>query len=171
MTVYEYKGKYIIRWRVGGKHHSKTFTFRKDAEAFDQKMRSRRERVAAAQHLRFFEHRHGDTPEQVYVVRGGDAVKIGRSADPTQRVIEMQTGSPVELEMIWRIRCGSAGRVERTLHERYRPHRRRGEWFDAEPVLEDLRQLAALSDCRFEGLETDSTASRTCVKESDAEAA
>jgi Meiotically up-regulated gene 113 len=89
-----------------------------------------------------------DHGEQVYIMRGGDRVKIGRAVDPIGRLAVCQVGSPVPLELVWRIETPDGRRLEAALHRRYAEHRSHGEWFDAEPVLTDLRALAELGPTR-----------------------
>lgn len=58
----------------------------------------------------------------------GGPIKIGWSAtDPSERIKELQVGSPVELELIGcRVGCPED---ERGLHRRFRHDRLHGEWF------------------------------------------
>ncbi len=55
-------------------------------------------------------------------------VKIGVAQDVEARMVELQTGSPVPLHLIWKTRGGGA--LERDLHERFASYRIHGEWFD-----------------------------------------
>lgn len=66
----------------------------------------------------------------VYLVGSHQArpVKIGVAKDAEARVVELQTGSPLPLHLIWKTRGG--GSLERDLHERFTPYRIHGEWFD-----------------------------------------
>lgn len=65
----------------------------------------------------------------VYFIRstGFGDVKIGTSADPRARLRDLQTGNAEELSLIRVIDGGEA--EERWLHDRFREHRVRGEWF------------------------------------------
>ncbi|MGW6248079.1 GIY-YIG nuclease family protein [Streptomyces roseolus] len=66
----------------------------------------------------------------VYVIgaEGLDAVKIGTTGDLGRRLSSLQTGLPVLLSVLWT--CEGGRELERALHEEFRGHRRRGEWFD-----------------------------------------
>lgn len=55
--------------------------------------------------------------------------KIGWAKDPEQRIRELQTGSPVPLEIIGVIRGGTL-ETENELHVAFGQHRLHGEWFD-----------------------------------------
>lgn len=61
-------------------------------------------------------------------------IKIGVAGNPSDRIQELRTGSPVRLLLLGVIRgAGAAG--ERTLHEWFDPWRKHGEWFAANPAL------------------------------------
>lgn len=66
----------------------------------------------------------------VYLVGTQQArpVKIGVASNVEARVVELQTGSPLPLYLIWKTRGGGA--LERDLHDRFAPYRIHGEWFD-----------------------------------------
>lgn len=71
----------------------------------------------------------------VYLVTGDGRTKIGHSAWPARRVRDMQTGSPVvlELEHAWEVRGReSAVRLEGRLHKALSRYRTAGEWFSIE---------------------------------------
>jgi hypothetical protein len=59
-------------------------------------------------------------------------IKLGYSADPKQRLRELQTGNSGALQLIHsaRIREDRARLVEQQLHRELNHHRVRGEWFD-----------------------------------------
>lgn len=83
----------------------------------------------------------------VYFVTGADLVKIG-FVGPTftggmvNRLIAMQSGSPVPLALHRFVAYGHAMGLERLLHGRYAAHRRHGEWF----AVVVLGEIDALSD-------------------------
>jgi hypothetical protein len=52
-------------------------------------------------------------------------IKIGRAIDPLQRLAELQTGSPVKLELLAVLR----GDHEAMLHRKFADLRIHGEWF------------------------------------------
>lgn len=71
----------------------------------------------------------------VYVVRRADSaeVKIGISTDPLQRLRQLQTSHSEDLELV----ASFPGDVaeEARLHERFKAHRKRGEWFSEAPEI------------------------------------
>ena len=79
-------------------------------------------------------HRSG-----VYFLEGAGLVKIGYSDLVAARAAELQSWSPVRLELLGYI-PGATRPVERWFHERYSVHRDHGEWF--RPTVE-LRQFVA----------------------------
>lgn len=74
--------------------------------------------------------------------RPSHAVKIGRTTDILRRwaKLENESGQLRQLLCLWR--CPSSRDMERELHGRWSQHRTVGEWFSADPVLADLRELA-----------------------------
>jgi hypothetical protein len=71
----------------------------------------------------------------VYVLRGGNRVKIGSSKSPKKRLIEIQTGCPDKQKIWWHIRCARARSIESMAHKYLRKFRTSGEWFDCCPDL------------------------------------
>jgi hypothetical protein len=69
----------------------------------------------------------------VYFVRAVDKVKIGFTRDVERRISELQTASPVDLELLGTL-PGSA-LTERRLHKRFSAHRVNREWFRYEPPI------------------------------------
>jgi hypothetical protein len=69
----------------------------------------------------------------VYAVHavGTDRIKIGYSVDPEQRLNKLQTGSPIELELVakWK----GTDQDERELHRILAEFRAQGEWFRLSP--------------------------------------
>lgn len=62
--------------------------------------------------------------------------KIGKARNPASRLSLLQTGSPLELELVGFVKCKSdmhAGTVECDFHHRFRRSRHRGEWFKLWP--------------------------------------
>ena len=82
---------------------------------------------------------------RVHAVRAGNFIKIGASCNVPQRMGNLQTASAHELSLIGVLYGGM--HLERLLHERFREHRVRGEWFTLR-VLPDLLELIE-SDERF----------------------
>lgn len=83
----------------------------------------------------------------VYLVRASesDCYKIGHAVNVRNRVRELQTGCPHDLELVafWR---GGRG-VEKRLHRRYEDQHRRGEWyeFSSEEVVNLCVEMAKTS--------------------------
>ena len=75
----------------------------------------------------------------IYVVgaAGHRPVKIGKADDVQERLRALQVGSPYPLRILLAARADR--RMEYALHDRFRPYRRHGEWFDfgdLDPVAE-----------------------------------
>ncbi|MCY0921148.1 GIY-YIG nuclease family protein [Streptomyces sp. H27-G5] len=71
--------------------------------------------------------------ERVYLIgsAGSPLVKIGWTGNPEQRLRNLQTGSPVPLQLLAVFEGGAI--VEAELHRRFADKRRHGEWFDLGP--------------------------------------
>ncbi len=81
-----------------------------------------------------------DRSQWVYFVRGGDRIKIGYAANTGRRIADLQTASPVPLELLTAI-PGSRD-LERELHRQFAALRTHGEWFRAEdPLLSHVDRL------------------------------
>ena len=61
-----------------------------------------------------------------YAIRGGDAVKIGKTQNVKQRLGQLQTSSPTKLELLYFFDQD----YEREFHQALAPHRQSGEWFE-----------------------------------------
>lgn len=74
----------------------------------------------------------------VYFVQGfdGGPIKIGRARDPHLRVRELQTGSPVPLDLLCTLPGGEV--LEAGLHAAFAGSRLHGEWFAPTLGLESL---------------------------------
>lgn len=79
-----------------------------------------------------------DRPGFTYIIRGGGLMKIGQSADPAQRIFDLQHSSPVELELV---SIGRGLNAERLLHAQFKRHRRHGEWFAPRAITKWLKQV------------------------------
>lgn len=70
-----------------------------------------------------------DRPGWLYVIRSGEAVKIGfTSSCPQKRLKALQTGSPAPLKLIGLKWASKA--EEREMHRILAAYRVQGEWFD-----------------------------------------
>lgn len=95
-----------------------------------------------------------NTPEGfVYLIgmMGTKFIKIGYSAQPNQRLKELQTACPFSLKLIGF--CPGSKKHERGLHHQLRDYRRNGEWFEFDST-EAMRmiELACLGRTRIRGL-------------------
>lgn len=84
----------------------------------------------------------------VYFIKCKEFVKIGHTTNVRQRVMEMQTANPYDLELILLIHYDSRIRAvkdERRLHITYKDHRVRGEWFVNIDVMADWPKIHALT--------------------------
>lgn len=111
---------------------------------------SKRERLAR-ERQRVDYDRSGSkwSPESVvYFIRQGSdgPVKIGWSLHPEARMADLQTSTPRKLVMLATIRGGRE--LEQKIHDYFKDHRIRGEWFDAEPVLKALNSAGFLGKRR-----------------------
>ncbi len=68
----------------------------------------------------------------------GDAVKVGCSANPTQRMADMQTAHHVRLLLLHVEPTDDMRESERVYHERLREYRIRGEWFETSAALSQI---------------------------------
>jgi hypothetical protein len=84
----------------------------------------------------------GDTAgEVVYFIRGGDAVKIGRTVNVAARLRALATASAVPLELLADVPGGRE--LEAQLHRGWQHLHIRGEWFEAdEELLRFIREQA-----------------------------
>lgn len=81
------------------------------------------------------------TGDVVYALysRESHAIKIGRTTDIRRRWVKLEheSGQLRQLVSVWQ--SPDSRSLERELHERWRSSRTFGEWFAADPVLDDLR--------------------------------
>lgn len=74
----------------------------------------------------------------VYVIGSGwnDPVKIGISAEPRQRLGDLQTSTPHKLRILVMFR--GTRKDEKALHHRFKVHRLTGEWFQRSRAINDF---------------------------------
>lgn len=70
--------------------------------------------------------------------------KIGISKNPNKRIESLQTGNSSELKLITSYQTEFASQIEKTLHRKYLPCQKVGEWFD----LELLNEVHFIDDCK-----------------------
>lgn len=73
----------------------------------------------------------------VYFIGCGEFIKIGFSSRPLDRLRELQTSHPDELEILGTIK--GTRKLEFRLHKRFADLRERGEWFQTSDALWDYR--------------------------------
>lgn len=87
--------------------------------------------------------------------------KIGKSKNPYRRLQFLQTGSPLQLEIIERIFSFDCHRLESLLHEYYEAYWVRGEWFELpDECVKEFLSVATKLDGQEESkflLKTNST--------------
>ena len=71
---------------------------------------------------------------------GEPKVKIGRSVDPARRLVRLQTGSPIPLQIVCVL--PRLGWQEPVWHAAFRRYRQAGEWFRATDDLVDAVKAA-----------------------------
>lgn len=79
-----------------------------------------------------YARRHQGRGGFIYIIRNGFGHhKIGVSANPNSRVAELQTGSPVRLDIIYAAALDCSGyAIEEMAHEILARYRLKGEWFN-----------------------------------------
>lgn len=79
-------------------------------------------------------HARGASPGFVYFIDDGrGAIKIGWAKDPSVRLAQLQTGSPVRLRLLGIV--PGVKSLERDVHRRFGGLRLHGEWFKQSPSL------------------------------------
>jgi hypothetical protein len=82
-----------------------------------------------------------DSVDDLYFIRKGDNVKIGRAKDPANRLKALQTGCPEKLELAEVL--DGRGYEERVWHKAFANERLHGEWFLMSRQLSKAISLAA----------------------------
>jgi hypothetical protein len=91
-------------------------------------------------------HRLVSSGPVVYVIRGGDFVKIGVATNLKKRLDILRTGSPFELIVLGTFSVAdkeAACDLELSLHHMFLAHHVRGEWFHHCPEIDDFVALYA----------------------------
>jgi len=68
-------------------------------------------------------------PCDVYVIKCGTYIKIGKAINVTRRISAMRAHIPFDIELIAVLTEGDGHQLELDLHKRFAEHRYRGEWF------------------------------------------
>ncbi len=94
----------------------------------------------------------------IYFARYGEhgPIKIGRGDNPRRRVADFNVGTPAQLILLDGMLSDQAVEEEDELHDRLRAFHVRGEWYDAEIVLEEMKRLGSrlvgadqISECQL----------------------
>ena len=81
------------------------------------------------------------TVKQIYIIRSGDHYKIGIATNIAERVNAMQTGNPIELELVASWPPARPLEDEAKLHAELAVYRGLREWFELPPdIVEQLRE-------------------------------
>ena len=70
--------------------------------------------------------------------------KIGVSKNPNKRLIELQTGNPSPVEILYLYESKLAYKIENSLHNRYSYCKTHGEWFD----LSIQEEVSFIENCK-----------------------
>jgi Meiotically Up-regulated Gene 113 (MUG113) protein len=70
----------------------------------------------------------------IYAITAGNYVKIGWSADPEKRLVQLQHASPLKCVLAALMEGDKADEAE--IHRSLSEHRCRGEWYFASPAVE-----------------------------------
>lgn len=106
------EGRRNRHWKLGVHYYKPAGEFRYDWKAIDEWLEAKNRPPPV---------RHPDEKtDYIYLIRGGDLVKIGYSINPVVRMKNLQAGSPIPLELLGYI----VGTVheERALHRRFAEH-------------------------------------------------
>jgi hypothetical protein len=77
----------------------------------------------------------GREPCDVYVIRCGDYVKIGKAGDVQKRLNSLRAANPYPLELLTVLTEGDGHVLERELHQRFAEYRHALEWFRFEGAV------------------------------------
>lgn len=133
-------GSLEARVRAGGQTHQRIFppgTTIETAQTWRRHMR-------ATYHAPHTLPHHRSLPPSIngwcylYFVRQGSSVKIGRAADVTRRLEELQTASASTLTLL--VAVAAHASLENEYIKRFEPYRLNGEWFIYGPEITQIVQ-------------------------------
>lgn len=108
-------------------------------EAFNLDWDRRRDRAVNRSMLEDLDVRYIAAREAgsvVYFIESGGHIKVGTSRGLSQRIKQMQIGSPMPLNLLGSV---SGGRLEEaTIHEALQSYRSHGEWFRDGPEVRNI---------------------------------
>lgn len=90
-------------------------------------------------------------PKSLYVLRIGEAYKIGVAVDVAARIKSLQSASPSPISLLKEWRASDARRCEKLLHARFRRYRVSGEWFSL--PKEEVEWLISLEERSLQALD------------------
>lgn len=97
--------------------------------------------------------------QYLYIIKCLDFHKIGIANDVESRLAQLSTGNPYPLEVVVVYAFDNAEIVERSIHQRYRENKQRGEWFSLDyEALKNIHSVClALGGRAFEYTGQDAT--------------
>lgn len=101
----------------------------------------------------------------VYFAKAGGRLKIGFSLNPWSRVEEFKTANP-GIKLVGVIRGEMSD--EKALHDKLQEHGLGGEWFNAKPILSDIKELIRIGTTaglrQYYSASASASASNDCKK-------
>jgi len=82
----------------------------------------------------------------VYFIRSEEYIKIGHAVDVNSRLVELQVGSPIELELLGTITSDDDLEMETVLHNLFSDNHVRGEWFRVCSEIYDYLEQKCIID-------------------------
>jgi len=92
--------------------------------------------------MKVFETLNPNDHPVVYLLQCGPFYKIGASTQVDNRVKQLATLPPFDIELLHTIQTDDMYKLESELHERYADKRKNGEWFELEP--DDVEYIKSL---------------------------
>src|SRR5258706_1201450 len=101
--------------------------------------------------------------QYLYIIKCQDFHKIGIANDVEARLAQLSTGNPYPLEVVVIYAFDNAEIVERSIHQRYKEIRQRGEWFNLDyEALKNIHSIClALGGRAFEYTGENATEEKT----------
>lgn len=84
----------------------------------------------------------------VYFIRAGNFIKIGKADNPQKRLQQLQTGSPLKMELVSVIPGGE--KEEKKMHAKYAHLRANGEWFHYSPEMKEVTKRKSTDDIEID---------------------
>lgn len=110
--------------------------------AIDRLVKHRQKENRDAEEARLFRAR--ELSGRLYFIQCATGpIKIGHTSNTDNRLSNLQMGNPNLLTLLAWVMVDDAPAVEKMLHERYREHWIRGEWFSPAPEILELAKKCA----------------------------